>query len=105
MWQWGVQCVEHQHGDTGVHTGGSGAAGLRGAQLRGVERVQLQRCVRADGDADADGDEPRVQLRQWAVRGEHQHGDAILHAQHQWEQLRQHPGWLYHVQWLQRHVR
>jgi len=64
---WDVQCVEHQHGDAGMHASGSRHE-LRWDELWSLERMQLRQCLRADRNADEDGDEQRVQLRYWAVR-------------------------------------
>jgi len=79
---------------------------LRGADLRSLERMQLRQCLRADGNADEDEDELRVQLRQRAVRGVHEHRDAGVHTQHQRQQLWRHYLWkLGRLRRLQRHVR
>ena len=81
MWFWDVQRIEHQHRDASMYASGSQHE-LRSAQLRGLERVQLQRYLCADRDAVEDGDELQLQLRQWTVRGIHQHRDTGLLAQH-----------------------
>jgi len=79
----------HQHSDAVVY-----ATCLRGAELRGVERVQLQQSLRGVGDADEDGDDPKPRLREWLVRVIHQHRDAGLFAQHDGDELRHHDLWL-----------
>lgn len=65
----------YQHADAGVYAC-SPRHELCGAELWGVERMQLQRCLCADGNEDEDSDELRVQLREWTVRGLHEHRDA-----------------------------
>ena len=73
-----MQRDEHQHGDAGVYASGSQHE-LRGAELRGVEHVQRRRqCLLDDGYTIEDGDELQLQLREWAVRGVHEHGDAVV---------------------------
>ncbi len=72
---------EHQHGHAGVYPDSSRTYVMRGAELRGVERVHRQRYVRPAGDSVEDADELQLQLRKWAVRGVHEHRDAGVYAQ------------------------
>jgi len=69
MWNWDVQCVQLPNGDAVVYACGPQHE-LWGDELWGVERKprHLLQCLRADRNADEDGDEQRIQLRYWAVR-------------------------------------
>ncbi len=89
-----------------MHADGPWAHGLRGTELWGVERLQLQQCLRGDRDAVAHGDDLQLQLRHRAVRGVHLHRDTVVREGHGRQHLRHHHlRKLGKLQWLQRHLR